>query len=93
VVGASVFRLYAGGVGTLPGLLVIITSGMIGLAWRRWLYPKSKKWRWLNTYAMSITVHATMLVCMLTLPYPTNLNVICKIAVPVKLIYPVIYSA
>ena len=89
VVGASAFRLCAGGVGTLPGLLVIITSAMIGLAWRRWLYPKSKKWRWLNIYAMSTTVHATMLACMLTLPYPTNLNAIREIAVPVMLIYPV----
>ena len=85
---AVVFRLSLGGSGTLPGIAVIAASALIGLAWRRWLYPKSNKWHWLSIYAMSLTVHIAMLACMLMLPYPESLNVIRKIAVPVMVVYP-----
>ncbi|NLV82805.1 MAG: PAS domain S-box protein, partial [Synergistaceae bacterium] len=89
VVMASIFRVSLGGVGLLPGLATITTSAIIGLAWRRWLYPKSTKWAWLNIYAMSVTIHISMLACMLLLAYPNNLNVIRQIALPVMLIYPI----
>lgn len=45
---ASLYRLMVGGAGSLPGIAVIMVSALIGLAWRRWLYPKSAKWRWLS---------------------------------------------
>ncbi|MGE4445983.1 MAG: HD domain-containing phosphohydrolase [Synergistaceae bacterium] len=88
VAAAALFRISIGGAGTLPGIATITTSALIGLAWRRWLYPKSNKWQWLSIYAMSLTVHITMLACMLLLPYPESLNVIRKIAVPVMVVYP-----
>ena len=37
VVAATIYRLLMGGVGVIPGIAVIITSAMIGLAWRKWL--------------------------------------------------------
>lgn len=89
VAAASIARLAVGGAGTLPGLAVIITSALIGLTWRRWLYPKSKKWRWLSVYVMSLCVHAIILACMLLLPYPDSLNIIRSIAFPLIIIYPV----
>ncbi len=89
VVAASLVRLGIGGIGTIPGLATIITSALLGLVWRRWLYSKPAKWRWLNILAMSFCVHAVMLACMLLLPYPDNLNVIGAIGVPVMLIYPI----
>ncbi|MHB1454415.1 MAG: PAS domain S-box protein [Saccharofermentanales bacterium] len=88
VVIATIVRLIIGGAGVLPGLAVIMTSSLIGLSWRRWSYPKLTKWRCLNVYLMSLVVHATMLACMLLLPYPNNLNTIYKIALPVMIIYP-----
>lgn len=89
VITASIYRIIVGGSGTLPGLAVILTSTLIGLAWRRWLYPKATKWRWLSVYLMSFAVHVTMLACMLLLPYPQNLNTILAIAVPVLVVYPI----
>ena len=86
---ASLYRLMVGGAGSLPGIAVIMVSALIGLAWRRWLYPKSAKWRWLSIYIMSICVHEVMLVCMLLLLYPDSLNVIREIAIPVMVIYPI----
>jgi len=89
VIVASLFRLATGGAGATPGLAIIFSSALIGLAWRHWLYPRSKKWNWLNIYLMSMTVHVVMLACMLLLPYPQNLIIISEIALPVLLIYPV----
>ncbi len=90
VAAALTYRLIAGGIGTLPGVSVILSCALIGLGWRRWLYPKSKKLRWLNVYLMSITVHVVMLACqLLFLPYPDNINTIRAIAAPVLIVYPV----
>lgn len=87
---AIINRIIIGGAGQYAGIAVIATSALIGLAWRRWCYPKATKWRWLNIYIMSVTVHVVMLFCMLLIPYPRNLEVIRSIALPVLLIYPVV---
>jgi PAS domain S-box-containing protein len=89
VLVAIFLRLSIGGIGALPGIAVIVTSAMIGLVWRRWVFPRSTKLRWLNIFAMSLCVHVVMLACMLILPYPNNINVISALALPVMLIYPV----
>lgn len=86
---AIILRLFLGGEGAIPGVLVIISSALIGLAWRRWLYPKASRLRWLNIFAMSITVHIVILSCMMLLPYPDNLEVVRAIILPVMLIYPI----
>ena len=90
VLAAVILRLVIGGVGLLPGIVVILTSALIGLAWRRWIYSKVTKKRWLSILAMSIVVHVVMLACMLLLPYPTSLNVLRAITLPVMLIYPIV---
>lgn len=86
---AAAVRVLIGGTGMFSGIAVIATSALIGLGWRRWLYPRFKRLRWLNIYIMSITVHIVMLLCMLLIPYPQNLQVIHATAFPVLLIYPV----
>ena len=86
---AFIYRILIGGSGPLSGLTTIVSSALIGLAWRRWIYPKSIKQRWLSVYVMGVIVHAVMLSCMLLLPYPDNINVIRAIAAPVMLIYPI----
>lgn len=90
VAAASILRLSSGGAGALPGLMVIISSAFIGLAWRRWLLPKTRKMRWLSTYAMGVIVHLVMILWMLLLPYPDNLRIISQIFLPVMLIYPIV---
>lgn len=89
IIVAITLRLIIGGAGALPGIAVILTSAFIGLAWRRWLYPKASRHSWLNILSMGVCVHITMLACMLLLPYPDSGNVIRAIAFPVMLIYPV----
>jgi len=89
VITAIILRLSIGGAGALPGIAVILSSALIGLVWRHWIYPKASKLRWLNIFAMSVCVHLVMLGCMLLLPYPDSKNVITSIAFPVMLIYPI----
>lgn len=72
VAAAATIRLIMGGVGTVPGIAVILTSALIGLAWRRWVYPNSIKRRWLSIYAMSVGVHFSMIACMFLLPEVTK---------------------
>jgi diguanylate cyclase (GGDEF)-like protein/PAS domain S-box-containing protein len=89
VLTAVAYRLSAGGIGTLPGILVIVSCALIGLLWRHFWYPKSRKQRWLNVLLMSVTVHLVMLACMLPMPYPQNVETIRVIALPVLTVYPV----
>jgi len=86
---AVIFRIIGGGAGVYTGVATILSSALIGLAWRRWIYPKRNNWRLLNIYTMSFAVHAAMLVCMFLLPYPQSINVISHIALPIMLIYPI----
>jgi len=89
MVPAAAFRILRGGIGTLPGVLVIFASGIVGLAWRRWMRPESARLRWLSVYLMGILVHIIMLACQLVLPEPVRLGVIREIFLPVLTIYPV----
>ena len=85
---SGLYRLSIGGMGALVGVLSVFLSAFIGLAWKRWMQPKGKKWSWKNLYAMGVVVHITLLATMLLLPYPNNINVIREISIPLMLIYP-----
>ena len=54
VIAALAARIVISGAGTLSGIAVIISSALIGLAWRRWLLPKAVKWRSLSIYLMHL---------------------------------------
>lgn len=86
---AIAYRIYIGGIGTLPGITVIITSALIGLVWHRWLYPKTWGFRWLNIYVMSFLVHIVLLATTFLLPASQNINVIQEIGLSVMLVYPI----
>ncbi|NCC76916.1 MAG: PAS domain S-box protein, partial [Clostridia bacterium] len=89
VLMTGVFRINSGGIGVLPGLATIVSSAIIGLLWRRFVYRQERRYRWFNVYIFSVIVHLAMLVCMLLLPWPTGIETIRRIAWPVLLIYPV----
>jgi len=85
-------RLYNGGTGAWTGVAVIVSSGAIGIVWRR-LRTRIPN---VNTdagigelYLLGVVVHAAMLAWMLTLPWKVALAVLSGISLPVMLIYPV----
>ncbi len=86
---ASVCRLLMGSTGAITGTLVILASALIGVAYHYVLRLRPAASHPLVLYGFGIVVHAVMVLLMLTLPYPTSIHVIGKIAVPVMTIYPV----
>jgi diguanylate cyclase (GGDEF)-like protein/PAS domain S-box-containing protein len=89
VAAAAAFRLLQGGIGAIPGVVVILTSAIIGLVWRQRMLLKTEKLHWFNVYIMGLLVHITMLACMFLMPSPHSINVIREIAFPVIIIYPI----
>lgn len=89
VAAAIVYRFFLGGMGALPGVVVILSSAVIGLTWRQWAHVKTIKLRWFHVYIMGLVVHIAMIACMFLMPYPQSINVVREITFPVIIIYPV----
>jgi two-component sensor histidine kinase len=85
---AIVCRVFLGGVGTLMGVMVSLSSGCIGVVF----HQRRKE----HTYIISssrlltfgLTVHAAMLILMFTLPIDLAFLSLRRIAIPVIIIYP-----
>ncbi len=67
IIGTSGYRIQMGGAGVLPGVLTIITSGLVGLLWRyKWkhsltsLQPR-------HLYAFGLTAHLPMAIIIPTM--------------------------
>lgn len=86
---ASAFRIHQGGVGILPGVSVILASGILGTGYYflRNKYPATVKP--LYIYFFGLIVHVVMLLCMFILPWEMALKVLSGITVPVIVIYPI----
>jgi PAS domain S-box-containing protein len=84
------FRFLHGGVGAGTGVAVIVCSGIIGMAWRRFRRGPLAEISPLELYCFGIAVHLAMIAMMLTLPRETAFRVISNIFLPVMLIYPAV---
>jgi PAS domain S-box-containing protein len=84
----AAFRFLQGGAGVWTGVSVILASGAIGLAWRRFRDRSLTETSWRELYLFGLVVHLAMLGLMLTLPWATALKVLSHIALPVLFIYP-----
>ena len=88
VIGVA-FRLYQGGPGEWTGVLLILSSSVIGLAWRFARKPKLTSISALELYAMGLVVQVGYLLCVLTLPGDLPGQVLAKIWLPIMLMFPV----
>ena len=88
VVITCLYRLQIGGVGALTGLGVIITSAALGLIWSRLRQRPAKDFPWWEFYLFGITVHISLLLWMLSLPDPIDINVLRNLSLPIMLIFP-----
>ncbi len=85
----AALRLYQGGEGTWGGIGIILSSGLIGLAWRRVRFHFLPDMSWRELVLFGLTVHGIMLGLMLiTLPWETARQVIAKILLPLIFVYP-----
>jgi len=84
------YRIYLGGVGALAGVLVVLSTSIIGYYWKKHLLNKSEHHKWMNIYFFGVITHVMMLICMFALPYETAINTLKQISIPVMLIYPLV---
>ncbi|MDI6746521.1 MAG: PAS domain S-box protein, partial [Rhodocyclaceae bacterium] len=82
----AAYRLSLGGAGVWPGVALILSSGLIGLAWRHWRRPALAAMGWRELYVLGLLVHLVMLGWMLTL----SLEVAQRMALPVMILHPLL---
>jgi len=86
---AGGYRLNLGGGGALMGVATIISSGLIGLAWRHYRVSAARESSLVEMYVFGGAVHAVMILCMFLLPQEIIRRAIGTLALPVIVIYPV----
>jgi PAS domain S-box-containing protein len=85
----TILRIFQGGAGTLPGILVVIEAALFGLIFHYRFYRKDKAVQVHILLLMGILVHLTMLSLMLLLPADIAWKVVQTIGLPVITIYPI----
>lgn len=86
----ALYRIYMGGVGAFPGVLVITSVSIVGLLWKRFVFNKTQKHKWYSIYFYGVITHIVMLICMLSLPYDIAMNTLKELSLPVLIIYPIV---
>ena len=84
----AAFRAFQGGPGAWVGVGTILTSGLLGLAWRRRRRHALAEISWVELCLLGIAVHLAVLAWMLVLPKPLAWEVLLRVAAPMLLIYP-----
>lgn len=87
---AGIFRVVLGGSGVYTGISVIISSGLIGLAWHYWVKRGKRSISWKNLYLMGLLVHMFLIVEMQLLPEVQRFATRDAMVFPLLVIYPVI---
>ncbi|WP_335922790.1 EAL domain-containing protein [Shewanella chilikensis] len=86
---AAAFRIYqGGGEGVLIGVGVILSSGLLGLLWRRRRKQSLADIGYWELAGFSLLVHLLMLAWMLLLPWDTAKGVLASISLPVLTLFP-----
>lgn len=85
---AVALRAWQGGAAIVTGVLVIVASGAIGIAWGRLRRRPPETISTPELVLFGFVVHAAMLVVMLTLPAGTATGVVAAIALPVLAVFP-----
>jgi PAS domain S-box-containing protein len=85
---AAAFRIYIGGSGVWAGVATIITCSLTGLLFRKLYKQNPENINIPSLFGIGILVHIVMLACQLLFPWPTGLEVINRIWLPVMLVFP-----
>ena len=86
---AAVFRMTLGGVGLPMGLLVILESALLGLAFRWWRQSRGGGLSVWTLLGLGVLVHAVMLLLLITLPDGSGLAMLKRVGLSVLLVFPV----
>jgi PAS domain S-box-containing protein len=89
----AALRISTGGAATLTGVCVILSSGTIGLAWRRRRRRSLAQIAWPELLGLGLVVHLVMLAWMLLLPWDRARQVLADVTLPVLTVYPLATAA
>ncbi|HNV68914.1 MAG TPA: LytS/YhcK type 5TM receptor domain-containing protein [Candidatus Ozemobacteraceae bacterium] len=81
-------RLWQGGIGATVGVMVILSSALIGLLSAHLRKASLADTRALDLYFFGLAVHVAMLLIMLLLPFEMAMQTLRSIGLPVMLTYP-----
>ncbi len=81
-------RIFLGGVGTLAGVLVVLSSAAIGLATHYYLKPERRPPSTRDLFLFGLVVHLAMLAMMFALPQGAGPAVVRRMGPPVLLLFP-----
>jgi len=88
IIMTAAYRIYIGGDGMLMGVMVIITSGIIGIIWPKMFPHFKEKNKALHLLYFGYVVHIVMLICTIFLPYDKIIETLKIIHIPNLTIYP-----
>ncbi len=85
---AVAFRIYQGGVGVLPGSLVVLASGLTGVFFYFRYFRKNNIIKLKHLIFMGFLVHVAMLLLMFTFPTDIARNIVRKMGIYMLTVYP-----
>ncbi|KAF0225090.1 MAG: diguanylate cyclase/phosphodiesterase (GGDEF & EAL domains) with PAS/PAC sensor(s) [Erysipelotrichaceae bacterium] len=85
-----IYRIIMGGSGMIMGILVIISSTLIGLNWSKIKIVSSYRGKAVDFYLMGLMVHVVMIICMFTLPFDRIFITMKAVGIPVLILYPLV---
>ncbi|RUT79303.1 PAS domain S-box protein [Ancylomarina longa] len=84
----AIYRISIGGEGLYMGIAVILTSGLIGIYWKK-INPRiGDQSQWFDLLLMGLLVHVVMLFSTLLLPQEKILNTLSYLIIPLLTVYP-----
>lgn len=90
---ALILRVIQGGPGVVMGVLVILSSSLIGIGFYYYRLKKKREINWPLLLVMGIDVHAIMILAMFTLPYEVRQNTFRDMSLIIVTAYPALTVA
>ncbi len=85
---ALLYRMIQGGPGALTGVLVILGSGLLGIAWRHLRRGGSAPPELRELYLFGLCLHLLVLALFLTLPDGIAFEILPQVALPILILFP-----
>lgn len=89
----ALYRLFLGGIGAWPGVLVIFSAGLIGIAWRHGRRPPLDALDWRELLMLGLSVHLVMLAVLAIMLWDIVDRAVIPVAAPILALYPLLTVA
>lgn len=83
-----IYRIMIGGIGMWTGILVVLSTTILGIYWKKYILPKNQLPRWVSILLFGITIHVVMLLCFFAMPWANATNAIRQLGIIVLTLYP-----